>query len=223
MSVPESADDTSAAGAPFATSRIVTGVFDEILAEIHDGRMLPGQRISDSQLAERLGVSRTPVREALQRLREIGVVEASANRFTRVAEVSPRQTAEALVVWAALYGALVDEVVPIAPRATIVAMAADHAAFRAHAAALNMQGVATASFLFFDRLVPLSRNATLRKAISSVANLIRLGSLHLPDYIDFAALGEAQAMLLDAIERHDLARGRAAMASLQKIEVPQVS
>ena len=220
MSAPESPADTSA-GARFATSKIVTGVFDEILAEIHDGRMLPGQRISDSQLAEHLGVSRTPVREALQRLREIGVVEASANRFTRVTEVSPRQTAEALVVWTALYGALVDEVIPIAPPSTFEAMTADHEAFRAQTAALNMQGVATASFLFFDRLVPLSGNATLRKAISSVANLIRLGSLHLPDYIDFAALEEAQVMLLGAIQRHDLAAGHAAMASLRRIEVPQ--
>ena len=216
-----SADTTSAGGTGFATSRIVTGVFDEILAAIHQGRLLPGQRISDSQLAERLGVSRTPVREALQRLREIGIIEASANRFTRVAEVSPRQTAEALVVWAALYGALVDEVVPDAPPAVFEAMDADHRAFREQAAALNMQGIATSNFLFFDRLVALSRNALLRKQINSVAHVIRLGSLHLPGYIDFAALDHSQAMLLDAVKRHDLTGAHEAMTALREIEIPQ--
>src|SRR5690606_26093667 len=93
-------------------SKVVTRVFEQILDAIHDGRMQPGEHINDTKLADTFGVSRTPVREALQRLREIGVVEASANRFTRVAVVSPRETAEAMVVWLALYDALIDDVVP---------------------------------------------------------------------------------------------------------------
>ncbi|TAL46104.1 MAG: GntR family transcriptional regulator, partial [Salinibacterium sp.] len=52
-------------------------VFEQILAAVHAGALLPGQRISDAALAEQFGVSRTPVREALQRLREIGIIEAS--------------------------------------------------------------------------------------------------------------------------------------------------
>lgn len=51
---------------------------------ILDGRLPPGERLRDVELAERLGVSRTPVREALQRLERIGLVQVSANRWTRV-------------------------------------------------------------------------------------------------------------------------------------------
>ncbi|QAY59742.1 GntR family transcriptional regulator [Microbacterium protaetiae] len=51
---------------------------------ILDGRLAPGERLRDTELAERLGVSRTPVREALQRLERCGLVEVSANRWTRV-------------------------------------------------------------------------------------------------------------------------------------------
>lgn len=56
-----------------------------ILGEaIIDGRLSPGERVRDVELAERLGVSRTPVREALQRLERCGLVEIVANRWTRV-------------------------------------------------------------------------------------------------------------------------------------------
>jgi DNA-binding GntR family transcriptional regulator len=53
---------------------------------IRDGRLRPGERVRDIDLAARLGVSRTPVREALQRLERIGLVEISANRYTRISE-----------------------------------------------------------------------------------------------------------------------------------------
>ncbi|WP_029146136.1 GntR family transcriptional regulator [Microbacterium luticocti] len=56
-----------------------------ILGEaILDERLAPGERLRDVELAERLGVSRTPVREALQRLERSGLVEVAANRWTRV-------------------------------------------------------------------------------------------------------------------------------------------
>ena len=100
-------------------------------------------------------------------------------------------------------------------------MDSDHQRFREHAATLNMQGIATSNFLFFDRLVALSRNALLRKQINSVAHVIRLGSLHLPGYIDFTALDQSQAMLLEAVRRRDLLTAHEAMAALRDIEVPQ--
>ncbi len=61
---------------------------DEVYAvlgeAILDGRLAPGERLRDVELAVRLGVSRTPVREALQRLERCGLVEVAANRWTRV-------------------------------------------------------------------------------------------------------------------------------------------
>jgi DNA-binding GntR family transcriptional regulator len=61
---------------------------DEVYAllgeAILDGTLAPGERLRDHELAERLGVSRTPVREALQRLERTGLVEVAPNRYTRV-------------------------------------------------------------------------------------------------------------------------------------------
>jgi DNA-binding GntR family transcriptional regulator len=161
------------------------------------------------------------VREALLRLREIGIIEASANRFTQVADVSPRETADAMIVWLALYLPLVLEVVPTAPRSTLEAMQRDHLAFQKHVAALDMQNVATSNFSFFNHLAVLSHNPTLRKALTSVVHIVRLGSLHLPHYLDFAALDRSQQLLLDAVRTNDAEAARAAIALLATIQVPQ--
>lgn len=67
-----------------------TVLTDEVYAclgdAILDGRLAPGQRLRDQELAQWLGVSRTPVREALQRLARVGLVEVSPQRYTRVSE-----------------------------------------------------------------------------------------------------------------------------------------
>lgn len=206
-----------------ATSKVVTTVFERVLDDIHQGRLQPGEHISDMKLAQAFGVSRTPVREALQRLREIGVVEASASRFTRVAVVSPAETAEAMVVWRALFDALLDEVIPRADAAVLETMTRDHEAFTEAIATLDMQATATANFSFFTRLSSLSTNGALQRAITSVVHIVRLGSLHLPDYVDFAALSRAQEMFLDAVRTNDTDLAHKAMATIREIEIPQES
>ncbi|MBB5633038.1 DNA-binding GntR family transcriptional regulator [Cryobacterium mesophilum] len=206
--------------AGIATSKVVTTVFERILDSIHQGRLLPGERISDTSLAEEFGVSRTPVREALQRLREIGVVEASASRFTRVAVVSPRETAEAMVVWGALFGALLDEAIPLVTPDVVDAMTKDHEDFQEAVAKLRMQDIATTNFTFFSRLTALTSNDALRRAITSVVHIVRLGSLHLPESIDFEALSRAQSTLLNAARTRDTALAHDAMQAIRSIRIP---
>ena len=63
-------------------------VYNTLLGWIMEGELRPGEKILDKDLAEKMGVSRTPVREALRRLEDKELVESSANRWTRVAEIS---------------------------------------------------------------------------------------------------------------------------------------
>lgn len=205
----------------FASSPVVTTVFDTILAQVHDGTLQPGERISDGQIAEDLGVSRTPVREAIQRLREIGIVEAAANRFTRIALVTPEQTAHAMVVWLALYGALVDEVIATVPTEVVESMRDDHQQFLDALQADVNEDVARKNADFFNHLVVISRNAVLQKAITAVVHQVRLGSLHLPGAIDLAALAKTQALMILAAQDHDTAAARGALRMISQIEVPQ--
>lgn len=204
-----------------ATSKVVTTVFEQILAAVHEGTLLPGERISDAALAAQFGVSRTPVREALQRLREIGIIEASPSRFTRVAVVTPSQTAQAYIVWLALYRALVEEVIPRASETAFDLMEDDHSQFLASLTLGEVQRIATMNFQFFSRLPAESENAALQRAIVSVVHIVRLGSLHLPAYIDLEALGRAQGLLLEAVRVRDVQYARDAIKLLSQIEVPQ--
>ncbi|GAB4354941.1 MAG: GntR family transcriptional regulator [Kiloniellaceae bacterium] len=62
--------------------------YEGLLAAIGAGRLRPGERIRETALAEQLGISRTPIREALQRLARDGLVQLDARNGARVAELS---------------------------------------------------------------------------------------------------------------------------------------
>jgi DNA-binding GntR family transcriptional regulator len=65
-------------------------VRSELMEWLSDGRLLPGQRLEEERLSRALGVSRTPLREALANLASEGLVEAVPRRGFRV----PRLSAE---------------------------------------------------------------------------------------------------------------------------------
>ncbi|WP_375386491.1 GntR family transcriptional regulator [uncultured Microbacterium sp.] len=69
-------------------------VFTVLGNAILDGSLQPGERLRDVDIAARMGVSRTPVREAIQRLERIGLVEVAANRYTRVSVADDQKRAD---------------------------------------------------------------------------------------------------------------------------------
>lgn len=71
-------------------------VFEHIGAQIIDGTLAPGHRIRDVDVAEELHVSRTPVREALQRLERLGLVTMYPSRYTEVTAVTDEIVAQTL-------------------------------------------------------------------------------------------------------------------------------
>lgn len=71
-------------------------VYEVLRDAIVEEQLEPGDRLSDKEIADVLGASRTPVREALQRLAWIGLVEVSPSRYTRVTEVSDELAAGSL-------------------------------------------------------------------------------------------------------------------------------
>ena len=75
-------------------SALVDEAYAVLGEAIVDGRLRPGDRLRDVELAAQMGISRTPVREALQRLAAIRLVEISPHRFTRVTSPSHKETAD---------------------------------------------------------------------------------------------------------------------------------
>jgi DNA-binding GntR family transcriptional regulator len=63
--------------------------------EIVSGKLKPGERLDETELAERFGVSRTPIREALIQLAGSGLIELRPRRGAHVTLLGPRELLEA--------------------------------------------------------------------------------------------------------------------------------
>jgi DNA-binding GntR family transcriptional regulator len=81
---------------------------DRVIAEIRQailgGRLKPGERLVEERLADELGVSRNPVREAIRVLASEGLIEVTARRGASVASMSEQETRETIEVRALLEG-----------------------------------------------------------------------------------------------------------------------
>ena len=80
-------------------------VYAELRAAIGTGRLLPGERLRETEIADQLGVSRTPVREALKRLESEGLVAFNQPRGLIVNELSQAQILQLYAMREVLEGA----------------------------------------------------------------------------------------------------------------------
>ena len=69
-------------------------VYKELNRALRDGRYHPGDRIRENEVTKELGVSRTPVREALRRLQSEGRLISEPQRGMFVAELNQQEVAE---------------------------------------------------------------------------------------------------------------------------------
>ena len=106
-------------------------VFGRLRAAIVDGTFAPGEQLRDLELATWLGVSRTPIREALLRLAEAGLVVMHAGRSTTVSSLDARAVRDARDVVAAMHEVAVREAAGSLTRQNVAAMRAANRRFRA--------------------------------------------------------------------------------------------
>jgi DNA-binding GntR family transcriptional regulator len=78
------------------------GVYERLKAEILNNDLPPGSHAAEPELAQRLGVSRTPIREALIRLQGEGLVELIPRRGARIQPISPEDMREIYQILTAL-------------------------------------------------------------------------------------------------------------------------
>ena len=116
--------------------------YDKLREAIVDGTLASGEVLHDEELCTWLGVSRTPVRDALRRLADEGLVQMAAQRYTRVAMLSVRDVHEVVPLLAAVHGLATELAVPRLGRAAIAAL---HAANETFATALA-RGDGTAAY-----------------------------------------------------------------------------
>jgi DNA-binding GntR family transcriptional regulator len=87
-------------------------------------RIAPGEMLSEQEIAKKLGISRQPVREAIFKLREVGLIRVLPQRGTLVLKISQRAVEEARFVREAVECAIVREAAQLAGPSMIDELAA---------------------------------------------------------------------------------------------------
>lgn len=91
---------------------LVDVVYNALRDAIVDGRLVAGQRLPQIPIADQLGISRTPVRDALQRLAQEGLVRVVSFRGFEVSDFSAREVIDIYQVRLALEPVVVGEALP---------------------------------------------------------------------------------------------------------------
>ncbi len=150
--------DTLARLTPIATGTVAALAYEQLRALILSGEMAAGARLSQLDLAERLQISRTPVREALRRLTGEGLVDALPQRGFRVADLGLDAVMRRLEVRRLLEPGIARLA---AERASATDLAAMREAVRAERAARDGEAAHDASRAFHMALARSTQNTEL--------------------------------------------------------------
>ncbi|NJQ05423.1 GntR family transcriptional regulator [Streptomyces lonarensis] len=148
---------------PVSRTLLSEEVFHRLRDSIVRGELEPGEKVKDSELAARLGLSRTPVREALSRLAEIGLVEARPGVWTRVTPLDRRNVTHTLDVLRSLDRLAVETAVPRLTATQLDAMREANRAFCRAVGAEDTAGAVEADDRFHGVLFTAADNPVLRR------------------------------------------------------------
>ncbi|HEU5213040.1 MAG TPA: GntR family transcriptional regulator [Gaiellaceae bacterium] len=140
---------------------------------ILDGTLEPGEQLKDAELAGWLGLSRTPIREAVARLEEYGLVETKPNSYTRVAPLSARDARDAFTVYAALEALAASLGVPRLTRDDLETMRAANGDLADALAAADVDAAVAADDRFHAVLVQAAANTEIARSLERLLPKIR--------------------------------------------------
>jgi DNA-binding GntR family transcriptional regulator len=188
-------------------------VSDLLRREIVSMRLQPGQRLVERELIERIGVSRTTVREALRELAAEGLVTTIPQKGAIVAIPSPKEAAEVYEVRALLEGLAASEFATNADEAQVAALRDAFAAVEQTGAAGDARGLLQAKNHFYTVLFDGADNATIRAILEGLqarVAVLRATSLTAPDRPRQSVREISE--IVEAIERRDGAAAAEAAA-----------
>jgi DNA-binding GntR family transcriptional regulator len=195
---------------------------DEVYAflgeAILDGRLGAGERLRDQELAERLGVSRTPVREALQRLERAGLVEVAPNRYTRVSVPNQRVHADTHEFFIYLMGSALRIALQRCGDDAL-AHALEHAdAIVAASRDDDHPAIMTASSRFFEHVIEDTDNIAFRRVMREAELAIRRNLAGWHPYVECPVQRTAAYVeFRDAVSRRDGAAAESLLRELHGI------
>jgi DNA-binding GntR family transcriptional regulator len=148
-------------------------VFVRIRDAIIDGTLEPGERLVDGELSGWLGVSRTPIREALARLEAAGLVETKPGRYTIVSRIEPRTLADAQEVTAAMNELAARTAVPLLTDADLAGLRAANDTFAEALRSGDVVAAVAADDSFHRIFVDRAGNAAVRTVLEQYTPVLR--------------------------------------------------
>ncbi len=147
--------------------------YESLRDAIVNGTLAPGEKLRDTELEEWLGVSRTPIREALARLEASGLVHTVPGRSTVVSAIEGRAVLNAQDVAAAMHALAVRTAVPVMGKADHTEMARANEAFAAALAAGDAEAAIRADDEFHGVAVRASGNPVIAQVLDQVTPVLR--------------------------------------------------
>ncbi|SEH50644.1 DNA-binding transcriptional regulator, GntR family [Mycolicibacterium rutilum] len=170
---------------------------------IINGTFLPGEKLRDAELEQWLGVSRTPIREAIGRLEAAGLVHTTPGRSTVVSTIERKTVLDAQAVAAAMHALAVRTAVPLMGSAEIKAMTKANKEFAAAFADGDAEAALRSDDEFHGVAVEASRNETIRTVLEQVTPVLRR-----LEFLRFSSLSGRQSIaqhkqIIDCCRRGD--------------------
>src|SRR2546430_4687659 len=158
---------------PIARPLLRDEAYRVIRDAIVSGTLAPGEVLRDQTLATRLGLSRTPVREALARLAEEGLVESKPNAYTRVTPLAHRDVRDAYVVLRTMHELAAREAAARITAEQVATMREANARFAAALDAGDVPAALAADDELHGVLVRATGNRALAAAVERLLPLVR--------------------------------------------------
>lgn len=165
---------------PLRTASLASVLSQELERMVISGELKPGARINEQQLAQRFGVSRGPIREAVRALEGAGLARAVTNRGVFVRQLSVTEVRELYDIRAALFGLAGRLMAERASAEEIERLNESLAAMERAAAQRDFDAYYPLNLAFHGLIVDGSGNRTLAaqyRAFVRTLNLFRARSL----------------------------------------------
>lgn len=179
-------------------------VFHTLRDAILDGSLPPGTRLMELQLSDVLGVSRTPVREAIHLLDLEGLVTTSVRRGTVVAPISASDLRDALEVRDALEELAVRKAIRNMDDQVLEGLRGFEREFRKRLETGDIKGAAGTDSAFHDRITETAHNRRLSQQLKQIGNVIYRYRLEtLKDRSTYPKVLDEHEKLIEAFEKKD--------------------
>jgi DNA-binding GntR family transcriptional regulator len=189
-------------------------VYGVVRDDISSGRLRPGDRLRETEIADRMGVSRTPVREALKRLESDGLVSFGQPRGLTVTELTHGQILDLYAMREVLEGAAARFA---AERASPLEIATLKQILEQHKSATAPAEVAAANRQLHHAIVSAAHNIFLQRVMNVLSDALALlgtTTYSVPGRI--ASGWKENAEIVDCIARGDAdAAEKAAQAHIR--------